>query len=406
MNAAGMIDETILDRAVARGILNPNQRQALIALAREDTPEPVLVEPSAESMQGGANGGSGVALPSVDDQMRLVGGGNDIFVTVGVILLFAGALFALQAIAPQNAVLIAAALALGSWGVAEIVTRQKRMRLSSTLLSLMFMAAILSLLWEALQAQIGLPAELNVFSLLALRASAGEVAIILGGGMIAAAVVYFTRFKVPVLAGVIAISATGLAFLGALVFYYDQMVSGTVAVPAADQLADILADALAIPLLCGLAIFFVAVFFDLRDRERQTVWSDCAFWLHVVSAPLLVHPLFILATGQEVLSGRIEPGLWASILLGLMMAGFVMVALAIDRRSLLAPTLAYFGSVGIYFLINGAANTTGIPPFALILIAIGAVVILFGAGWQRIRRLIIRPLLPTSALNRLPPIKA
>lgn len=406
MKAAGMIDETILNRAVARGILNAGQSQALIALAREDTPEPALAEPSAESMQGGANGGGGVALPSVDDQMRLVGGGNDVFVTVGVILLFAGALFALQAIAPQNAVSIAAALALGSWGVAEIVTRQKRMRLSSTLLSLMFMAAVLALLWEGLQAQIGLPAELNVFSLLALRASAGEVAAILGGGMIAAAVVYFTRFKVPVLAGVIAISATGLAFLGALVFYYDQMVSGTVAVPAADQLADILADALAIPLLCGLAIFFVAVFFDLRDRERQTVWSDCAFWLHVVSAPLLVHPLFILATGQEVLSGRIEPGLWASILLGLMMAGFVLVALAIDRRSLLAPTLAYFGSVGIYFLINDAANTTGIPPFALILIAIGAIVILFGAGWQRIRRLIIRPLLPTSALNRLPPIKA
>jgi hypothetical protein len=44
------------------------------------------------------------------------------------------------------------------------------------------------------------------------------------------------------------------------------------------------------------------------------------------------------------------------------------VALAIDRRSLLAPTLAYFGSLGIYYLINGAANTTGIPPFALILL--------------------------------------
>jgi hypothetical protein len=32
--------------------------------------------------------------------------------------------------------------------------------------------------------------------------------------------------------------------------------------------------------------------------------------------------------------------------------------------------------VGIYYLINDAANTTGIPPFALILIVIGAVVIL------------------------------
>ena len=161
-----------------------------------------------------------------------------------------------------------------------------------------------------------------------------------------------------------------------------------------------------VPLVCGLIIFAAAVLLDLRDRERQTVWSDCAFWLHVVSAPLLVHPLFILATGQEVLDGSIEPATSAGILLGLMMALFVLVALAIDRRSLLAPTLAYFGSIGIYYLISGAANTTGIPPFALVLLSIGALVILFGAGWQRIRGLIIRPLLPTSILDRLPPIKA
>ena len=88
-----------------------------------------------------------------------------------------------------------------------------------------------------------------------------------------------------------------------------------------------------------------------------------------------------------MLSGQIEPGMTAGVLLGLMMAMFVLVALAIDRRSLLAPTLAYFGSVGIYYLVNGAANTTGIPPFALILIAVGAIVILFG------RRLAAHPAL-------------
>ena len=81
------------------------------------------------------------------------------------------------------------------------------------------------------------------------------------------------------------------------------------------------------------------------------------------------------------------------------------MALAIDRRSLLVPTLAYFGSLGIYYLVNSAANTTGIPPFALILLAVGALVILFGAGWQRIRRLIVGPTLPTSVLNKLPPFK-
>jgi hypothetical protein len=143
----------------------------------------------------------------------------------------------------------------------------------------------------------------------------------------------------------------------------------------------------------------------LRDRERSTVWSDCAFWLHVISAPLLVHPLFILATGQDVVLGKIEPGMTASIMLGLLIGVFVYVALAIDRRSLLIPTLAYFGSIGVYYMIETTANSTGLPPLALILLVIGLLVIMFGAGWQRIRALIVRPTLPTSLINKLPPIR-
>jgi hypothetical protein len=387
-----MIDKATLDRAVSAGILDAAQRTALLDLAASAGPSAVL-DPTSDRL-------------SVDDQMRLVGGGNDIFVTVGIVLLFSGALFALQAVLPPDSMLLAALLAAGSWVVAEIVTRQKRMRLSSTLLALVFSAAVLTLLMDFLGQQFSLPGAINAFSLLALRDDALPIGLILAGGLIAASAVYFMRFKVPVLAAIVAIAATSLAFLAAVLVYYEQMINGSIAAPAPDQLAQVVSNALSIPLVCGFVVFAVAVFLDLHDRERQTVWSDCAFWLHVVSAPLLVHPLFILATGQDVLSGRIEPGMSASILLGLMIAAFVLVALAIDRRSLLAPTLAYFGSVGIYYLVNSAANTTGIPPFALILLTIGAIVILFGAGWQRIRRLIIRPLLPTSLLERLPPIKA
>jgi hypothetical protein len=72
----------------------------------------------------------------------------------------------------------------------------------------------------------------------------------------------------------------------------------------------------------------------------------------------------------------------------------------------LIPTLAYFGTLGIYYLIDGAANTTGIPPFALILLVIGGMIIMFGAGWQTIRRLTVGATLPTSILSRLPPIRS
>ncbi|MGJ8569121.1 MAG: hypothetical protein ACSHXI_00300 [Hoeflea sp.] len=386
-----MIDKATLDRAVSAGILDATQREALIALAFASS----STDPAATDT---------VSL-SVDDQLRLVGGGNDIFVTVGIVLLFSGALFALQAVFPSNSIVLAALLAAASWAVAEIVTRQKRMRLSSTLLALVFSASVFAILSDFISSRFGLPDAVDFLSLPALRDDALPMGLMMSGGLIAAASLYFARFKVPVLAAVIAVAATGLAFLAAVLVYYDQITSGAIA-PVAQQLAEVLSNALVVPLVCGLIIFAVAVFLDLHDRERQTVWSDCAFWLHVVSAPLLVHPLFILATGQEVLDGSIEPATGAALLLGLMMALFVLVALAIDRRSLLAPTLAYFGSIGIYYLISGAANTTGIPPFALVLVSIGAIVILFGAGWQRIRGLIIRPLLPTSLLDRLPPIKA
>ena len=38
-------------------------------------------------------------------------------------------------------------------------------------------------------------------------------------------------------------------------------------------------------------------------------------------------------------------------------------------------------------------------------LVVGALVILFGAGWQRIRRLIVGPTLPTSVLEKLPPFR-
>ncbi|SOE16970.1 hypothetical protein SAMN05877838_1856 [Hoeflea halophila] len=386
-----MIDEATLDRAVSAGILNFEQKQALVALAAGEPTS--RVSPEAGPL-------------SVDDQMRLVGGGNDIFVTVGIVLLFSGALFALQALLPDNDVALAGLLGAASWAVAEIVTRQKRMRLSSTLLALVFSASVAVILTDFIATRFGIDAGVNPVAMFALRDDAVMIGLILSGGLIAASALYFLRFKVPVLAGVAAVAATGLAFLAAVLVTYDRMVSGSIVAPAGEQLADVVSTALVIPLICGVVIFAVAVALDLHDRERQTVWSDCAFWLHVVSAPLLVHPLFILATGQEGFGGRIEPEAGAGVLLGLMMVAFVLIALAIDRRSLLAPTLAYFGSIGIYYLVSGTANSTGIPPFALILLSIGALVILFGAGWQRIRSLIIRPLLPTSLLNRLPPIKA
>lgn len=381
-----MITSDTLDEAIRRGIITPLQGEALAALAGE--PEP------AEAIEAGK-----------DEPLRLVGGGNDLFVTIGVVLTTAGLIFALNAVVGANATLVAAISGGFVWAVAEFVTRQRRMKLASTVLGLGFMASVVTILSIFVFERLDLGAIANPVQALALRPVIGSYGGLFFGGTAFAAIAYFLRFRVPVMAGVLAIAVTGGAFFATTLLFYDGVTSGSVAMPVLEQIPDVIARALYVPLLCGLIVFSTAVALDLHDRERFTIWSDCAFWLHVVSAPLLVHPLFILATGQEVAFGRIEPGTTASVLLGLLIAGFLYVALVIDRRSLLIPTLAYFGTLGIYYLIDGAANTTGIPPFALILFVIGGLIIMFGAGWQQIRRLIVATTLPTSILSRLPPIR-
>ncbi|MBO6638648.1 MAG: hypothetical protein JJ920_09735 [Roseitalea sp.] len=384
-----MLSRAQLDDAVSRNIIGASQRDRLIALADGTL--------DAEASRRPA--------PSIDENMGLIGGGNDVFVTIGVVMLSAGLFAALMTVIGEQRLTMFAIMAVFLWAVAEFVTRQHRMRLASTVIGLGFLFAIQAILTEWVVTGYGITLPENPLQLAAMRPQLGIAGTVLLGGIAVAAALYFWRFRVPIMAGAIALCLTALAFFYVTLFLYDGVTEGRLYLPALDDLPELLRNALYMPLISGLVIFAVGVVFDLRDRERVTVWSDCAFWLHVISAPLLVHPLFIMSTGQDVVFGEIEPGVSAMVMLAVLITIFVYVALAIDRRSLLIPTLAYFGSLGIYYLVNSAANKTGIPPFALILLVGGALIMVFGAGWQRIRGLIIRPTLPTSLLDKLPPIR-
>ncbi|MBZ9773907.1 hypothetical protein [Mesorhizobium sp. CO1-1-8] len=386
-----MISAETLDKAIAKGLISQTLRDQLEAMERA-----VALAPEARRADDEGD----------EENLRLVGGGNDLFVTVGTVLLSAGFFFVLTTLLPGQTFWIAGILAVFAWGLAEIVTRQHRMKLSSSVLALVFMAAILAALALQVERSFGIRKPETIWQLLALRQTASRAGyLFLGGGIIAAAI-YFWRFRVPIIAGAIAIAFTLLAFLQTAIILYDSVTTGAIAPPRLEDVPELLRAALYMPLICGLIVFATGVAFDIYDRDRRKIWSDCAFWLHVVSAPMLVHPLFIMATGQNVVFGHIAPDANATIMLTILILGFLYVALAIDRRSLLVPTLAYFGSLGIYYLVNSASDSTGIPPFALILVVVGALIILFGAGWQRIRRIVVKPTLPAAVIRRLPPLKA
>ena len=88
---------------------------------------------------------------------------------------------------------------------------------------------------------------------------------------------------------------------------------------------------LVLPLICGLVIFATGIYLDFKDRNRLSTLSDAAFWLHLISAPMIVHPLFILSSGQDVGFGTIEPGVAATAGLVSLMVVIVLISLAIDR---------------------------------------------------------------------------
>lgn len=386
--------EDLLAEGVLKGIIRPEQANALRELT--DSPNSDLNDKADNALYASGE----------DEPVRLAGGGNDVFVTIGVLLLMAGSYFALTSSIGADDTVIYLVFGAFSWAVAEFITRQKRMKLASTVLAVIFIICIGQLLFLFISDRYNLQMPENLLQLMAMRGQISLIGLSFFGGIIIASVIYFWQFKVPFLAAIVALSLTALFFLHAALFLYDNVLGLNIQIASFDQLMALLSKALYMPLVCGVAIFAVAVFLDIKDRERVAIWSDCAFWLHVISAPLLVHPLFILATGQDVMFGQTEPDAMATVLLFLLIGGFFYVALAIDRRSLLIPTLAYFGSLGIYYLVNSTANNTGIPPFALILLAIGSMIIIFGAGWQHIRNIVIRPTLPTFVLNKLPLIKA
>jgi len=400
----------LLQQGVKAGIITEHQYTALIGLRRQDDGD--SAEKYVESVRGvsltsqDASAFDREIASMSDHNLRFVGGANDLFITVGISLLLLGAGFILQS---QGVGAIATALTfMGSaWLIGEYVTRLRRLKLASALAALAFVGSVMawSTLWLGEKVQ-ALAARTNdIFVLLdarSLAAAEGSIAI---GVISASAAIYFLRFKVPILSGVLALCFTSLAFLWTSILYYDGIMAGRQALPAADTFPKLLESALYVPLICGIITFGVGIVLDLKDRERFTIWSDCAFWLHVVSAPLLVHPLFILATGQEVVFGRIEPDSTALVMLAILIAAFTLMALTIDRRSLLVPTFAYFGALGVFTMVNETAQNAGLPGFAIALMAIGVAVLFFGAAWQQLRGLIVAPMLPKWMLEKLPPIK-
>jgi hypothetical protein len=307
--------------------------------------------------------------PGVDEEhFRLLSGFNDIFVTIAAALILIALGWLGARLAPAAG---AACVAVASWGLAEYFTRQRRMALPSILLLLGFVGGVCALLFALVvpsSAWQHLPDSEKSLSVAA-GVAAGA----------AAAYVHWRRFMVPitVAAGAAACAATVLLLLAAVFPGVVPLLKlGT--------------------FLAGLAIFALAMWWDMSDRQRVTRRADVAFWLHLAAAPLIVHPTFgalgLLGHGTRELSSAA-----VAVMLYLVLAG---VALVVDRRALLVSALAYV-LYAISALLRGAGSVS--LAFALAALVIGAGLLLLSALWQRARRETVG-ILPHGLQVLLPPI--
>lgn len=351
-----MIRDEHIETAIARGILTPDQAEGLRAIARDG--------------RGAAFAGDGAADPD-DERFRLIGGFNDVFVTIGVGLLIAALVGLANAfkMGPWFGVLALVA----AWILSEIFAVRLRLALPSIALAAMFAGAgayLFGIFSEVLTGALGITGE----------PVHGFERLLVGLGVVIAAGAHDLRFRVPVDTAIL---------VGGFVCVLSGALGTLAPIWTRDNTSLLMG-------LFGLGVFVAALRVDSTDPLRTTRRADVAFWLHLMAAPMIVHPVMSLVYGQaSVMNG------WQALTVLAVFLLLGIVALVIDRRALLVSGLTYAGIALAYLLQQGVDAGTGV---ALTLLGLSLLVLGLSLGWRAIRAAIV-PRLPLGPLSHvLPPV--
>lgn len=359
-----MYSQQELDDAVASGVISAQAADALRAHVEQQR---------------------SIAIPD-EEQFRLITGFNDIFVSIAAAILLFAVGWIGQSIGQATGLVVTDhgetgpsflapfAVAATAWGLATFFTAKRRMALPSILLLLAFIGGVFVTAGTALGLIVGTDALNNNVPLIGILAAASAAI------AAAAAWLHWRTFRVPITvaagAGSVAAIAVGLLFaaLGERVETSMNLIYGFI-------------------LLLGVGVFLFAMWWDSSDRARLTRRSDVAFWLHLLAAPMIAHPIFSL---MGVNHGTISTS-EALIVVGLYVL-FGLTALAIDRRALLVSALAY-----VLFALTELFKQFGAVQLniALTALVIGSALLLLSAFWHQARRLVVHRL-PLNLQERLP----
>jgi hypothetical protein len=350
-----MTASEILAKGVDRGIITAEQAERLRALENAGEPPELPVSPD-------------------DEQLRFVSGFSDVFVTIGLAMFIGATGYFARMFGGSGAGWIA--IVVVAWLLAEFFTRQRRMSLPSIVLLIVFAFAVFMSASYFLGggALYYYPANVvrNIFDLDPERPTLLAIAALVTAPLTA---LHYWRFRVPITVAAGCCVLTG-AIVGLTYGLAPQLPHGAYS---------------AVTLICGLAIFGLAMRFDMADPERLTRRTDIAFWLHLLAAPLIVHSLI-----GGVFGSRLESNQAVAIVA--VFLALSLVAVLIDRRALLVSGLAYAGGA-FWTLIRQAGLSDITTP--LTILTLGAFVLLLSAGWRPLRAGILK-LTPPTLTRRLP----
>ena len=296
-----------------------------------------------------------------EEEFHLFRGFNDVFVALASVLLFTGITWftADLGVAATCLLLMAVAAALS-----EYFTLRKRLALSSIVYVLAFSIAAAVVIFRAVWPDDRIVLSQQITDGLPGITKAGILSALACGA--AAAALFWWRYRVPIAV------AVGVAFLGAMLYSAWMLFS---------PFDNPFVGANMVLFVLGIGAFCFAMYWDVRDPDRASLSSDTAFWLHLLAAPAIAHPIFF-----SVQSGRLPADWLEATAVVVCYLCLACVAVIVNRRAIMVAATAYLiGAVAWYF-----KELSSFHSVAIALVLIGCLFLALAVWWAAIRAAVVR----------------
>jgi|JI10StandDraft_1071094.scaffolds.fasta_scaffold109140_3 hypothetical protein len=340
------------------------------------------------------------------ENLRFLSNFNDVFLTIGIVVLMTGLGF-LSAIAVTNVLGLSAIsepasladataladrlrlaiiispipLIVGAWLLAEYFCGKRRLLLPSMALSVAIVwasailgAGVASFFIDPITTAAQMDREVDAWQIVTGISYAGFAAAAIAAGAI------FWRFRLPFSLFLLAGAVAGLFYTAvAQIAGIGQIGSG------------------AAMLTIGIGTLATAIAFDMKDPTRSTRSSDHAFWLHMAAAPQIILGMRGLLLG----SGFAPASMTDATVMLFVLVAFALLSLALNRRALIVSGLVTFAT-SLWFLVNELGGG-GVNTLMLTALIIGGAIVLLGGGWRTARRGILKVFPQEGTLGRIFP---